>query len=112
MDIRFFSGLMSLCIIAGCASADRHSVANLNDGTTVHTLHCQDGWATCYRSAQQICGADGFEEVERLVDGKVTSAGHLARLHSVEGDMDDFAYAEDARTEVFDRTVTIRCKRN
>ncbi len=101
-----------LSVIAGCASADRHSVADLSDGSSVHTLHCRDGWTRCYRSAQDICGSRGFEEVERVVDGKVTSAGHLARLHSIDGSTEDFAYSEDPRNEAFERTVTIRCNQD
>ncbi len=100
-----------MCLLAGgCASADRHSTVGLSDGSTVHTLHCRAGWAGCYQDAKDICGSDGYEEIDRVVDGKVTSAGHLARLHSIEGGMEDHAYSENARQEVFDRTVTIRCK--
>ncbi len=112
MDYRILIALVLTISMGGCAVADRHSVAGLSDGSTAHTLHCRDGWAGCYQSAQDICGAGGFEEVDRVVDGKVTSAGHLARLHSIEGGMEDHAYAEDARSEVFDRTVTIRCTQN
>ena len=104
--------LVLLALIAGCVSADRHSVADLSDGSSVHTLHCRDGWTRCYQSARDICGSRGFEEVERVVDGKVTSAGRLARLHSIDGSIEDHAYSEDPRNEVFDRTVTIRCKQN
>ena len=112
MICRVSAMLMLMLLVGGCAVADRHSVASLSDGSTVHTLHCRDGWAGCYQSARDVCGAGGYEEVGRIVDGKVTSAGHLARLHSIEGGMDDHVYAEDARSEVFDRTVTIRCKQN
>ncbi len=112
MSFRTLTALVLSILLGGCATADRHSVAGLSDGSTAHTLHCRDGWAGCYQSAQDICGPGGFEEVDRVVEGKVTSAGHLARLHSIEGGMDDQVYAEDARSEVFDRTITIHCKQN
>ncbi len=104
-------GMFALLVVAGgCASADRHSTVGLSDGSTVHTLHCREGWAGCYQDAREICGSDGYEEIDRVVDSKVTSAGHLARLHSIEGGIEDHAYSENARHEVFERTVTIRCK--
>ncbi len=112
MRFRIPAIFVLLAAVGGCAFADRHSEAGLSDGTTAHTLHCRDGWAGCYQSAKEICGQGGFEELDRVVDGKVTSAGHLARLHSIEGGMEDHAYSEDARSEVFDRTITIRCTRN
>ena len=54
--------------------------------------------------------ADRFEELDRVADGSVTSAGYLARMHSVEGGIENHVYSERPRDEVFSRVLTIRCK--
>ncbi len=112
MRYRIASLLVVPTMLFGCAIADRHTETGLSDGSTVHTLHCRNGWAGCYQSAQDVCGSAGFDEVNRVLDGKVTSAGHLARMHSIEGGIEDHVYSEEPRNDVFDRTITIRCKRN
>ena len=84
----------------------------MSDCKTVYSLNCKDAWEDCYTSARKICGVAGFEEIDRVQDGSVTSAGHLQRMHSTEGGADNHVYAENPRNEAFSRVLTIRCTKD
>ena len=100
--------IVGACITA-CASPPSPEGSALSDGTTVYTLTCEDAWQDCYTSARKICGAAGFEEIDRVQDGSITSAGHLQRMHNTEGGNEKHVYAENPRNEAFSRVLTIRC---
>ncbi len=95
-------------MFAGCSGKSPDSLV-LTDDTTAYTLVCNEGWPACYSGAEKTCGEAGFEELDRSTDGTVTSAGHLARMHSIEGKRDDHVYSENPRPVVFNRTLTFRC---
>jgi hypothetical protein len=102
--------IVVLCAIAlvGCSAPKSKSTA-LTDGSTAYTVSCASGWGECYRLATKICGSTEFTELDRMADGSVSSAGHLARRHSVEGGIDDHVYSENPRKEIFDRVLTFGC---
>lgn len=110
--------MRTLCVIlfaacvTGCASPPSPEGSALSDGSIVYTLTCKDAWQDCYASARKICGDAGFEEIDRVQDGSVTSAGHLQRMHSTEGGADREVYAENPRNEAFIRVLTIRCTKD
>lgn len=101
--------ITGIVLLGGCATASSQSSGTLSDGSIVHTLTCEDNWDGCYLAAAKICGAQGFEELDRSADGKLTSAGELARMHSTDGSIEDFKYSESPRKEVFNRVLTFRC---
>ena len=103
--------LLAACVTA-CASPPAPEGSALSDGTTVYSLTCKDAWEGCYTSTRKICGDAGFEEIDRVQDGSVTSAGHLQRMHSTEGGADNHVYAENPRNEAFSRVLTIRCTKD
>jgi hypothetical protein len=96
--------------LSACANTPAPEGSTMSDGTTAFTVACEDGWDDCYTAARKICGDADFEELDRVADGSVTSAGYLARMHSVEGGIENHVYSERPRDEVFSRVLTIRCK--
>ena len=99
-----------LCVIALTAcTAPKSKTTGLADGSTAHTVSCESEWDECYRIAAKICGGGEFTELDRATDGSVSSAGHLARRHSVEGGIENHVYSENPREHVFNRVLTFRC---
>ena len=82
----------------------------MSDGTIVHTVRCENSWDGCYLAASRICGDQGYEEVARTLDGALSSAGRLERMHTIEGGIDQHRYSENAREETYNRVITIRCE--
>lgn len=107
--MRLLSLLLFVACLAACANSKTPQGSTMSDGTTAYSVACEDGWDDCYAAARRICGDADFEELDRMADGSVTSAGHLARMHSIEGGIDKHVYSEKARDEVFSRVLTIRC---
>ena len=101
--------IFCLAGLTACVTDSSHSASSMTDGSVVHTVHCEDSWNGCYLTASRICGERGFEEVTRSVDGTLSSAGRLERMHSIEGDIEDHRYSENARVENYNRVITIRC---
>ena len=101
--------LLGLLGLGGCATSADHAESVMSDGSTVHTIRCEDSWDGCYLTASKICGELGFEEVARTSDGAVSSAGRLERMHTIEGGIEDHRYSENARVEAYNRVITIRC---
>ena len=99
-----------LCVIAltACETPESKSTG-LADGSTAHSVNCVSGWDECYMIATKICGNASFTELDRAADGSVSSAGHLARRHTVDGGIDNHVYSENPREEVFQRVLTFRC---
>ena len=108
--MRLLALLSLVALLAACANSTTPTGSTMSDGTTAYTVACEDGWDGCYTAARRICGDADFEELDRVADGPVTSAGHLARLHSIEGGIENHVYSEQPRKEVFSRVLTIRCK--
>lgn len=104
------SMIVVFCAIAlvGCETPKSKST-DLADGSTAHTVSCASGWDECYLLATKICGSSEFTELDRMADGSVSSAGHLARRHTVEGGIENHVYSENPREEVFNRVLTFRC---
>jgi hypothetical protein len=105
------TSLACLLLMVACATDSGQSTALLSDGTTVHTVRCEDSWDGCYRTANRICGDRGFEEVDRSVASSLDTAGRLDRMHTVEGSIEDHRYSEKTRETVFERLIAFRCKR-
>lgn len=108
--MRILSLLIFVACLAACANPSTPEGSTMSDGTTAYTVACEDGWDGCYTAARKICGDADFEELDRMAEGSATSAGHLARMHSGEGGIDNHVYSEQTRNEVFSRVLTIRCK--
>lgn len=102
--------LVLVATLTACANSTTPEGSTMSDGTTAYTVACDDSWDDCYTTARRICGDADFEELDRMADGPVTSAGHLARMHSIEGGIDKHVYSEQPRKEVFSRILTIRCR--
>ena len=82
----------------------------MSDGSRVFTLHCDNSWAQCYAAAQKACGSGGFEEIDRVVDSSLSSAGRMQTRVFVEGGRENEVYDESVREEISRRAITIRCK--
>lgn len=105
-----FSVILIVAILSGCASARTLPAgSSMSDGTTVYALKCDKSWVQCHAQASRICGEGGYEEVDRVVDGSISPAGRLERMHSIEGGIENHAYSENPRAEVFTRVLTVRC---
>mgnify|MGYP001546115988 FL=1 len=103
--------ILVFCLLSltACVKDAGHSASSMSDGSTVHTVRCEEGWDACYLTASQICGERGFEEVERSIDTSLSSAGRLERMHTVEGGIDQHRYSENPQAESYNRVITIRC---
>lgn len=106
--IRVRTSLIAL-LLTGCSVSTPDGMP-LSDGTTVYPLSCENGWQDCHTAAQKICGRRGYEEVDRVIDGTVSTAGRLDPMHRTDGGNESHIYSENPRTEVFGRFLTIRCK--
>ena len=103
--------ILIMIVLSGCASEKTlPGGTSLSDGTTAYTVKCEDGWVQCHTLASRICGEGGYDEIDRVVDGSVSSAGRLERMHSIEGGIENHTYSESPRAEVFGRVMTVRCK--
>ena len=99
-----------LCVIAltACASPNSGASDDAADSTT-HVVRCEQGWNQCYIVAAKVCGSGSFTEVDRLVDGSVSPAGHLESRHTGDSGLDSQVYSENPRADVFNRVLTFRC---
>ena len=104
-----FLATLSLLMLAACAKDASHTVSSLSDGSTVHTVRCEENWDACYLAAARICGDQGFEEVARNIDSALSSAGRLERMHTVEGSIDEHRYSENTETLGYNRVISFRC---
>jgi hypothetical protein len=98
-----------LFVLAACAKDAGHTVSSMSDGSTVHTVRCEESWDGCYLTAARICGDQGFEEVARSIDSALSSAGRLERMHTVEGSIDKHRYSENTEAQGYNRVISFRC---
>ena len=87
--------LASMVLLGGCASARQTYTA---DGKVGHSLDCSGtarNWGMCYEKAGEICGAKGYEVLNRSGD-----QGAIATANQYGG----FAGS------VISRTMIIQCK--
>jgi hypothetical protein len=101
--------LLGLLGLGACATSADHSDSVMSDGSTVHTIRCENSWDGCYLAASRICRDGGFVEIERSSTGALDAAGRLERMHAIEGGIEDHRYSENAQETVFDRVIMIRC---
>jgi len=95
----------AMIILAGCASGTSSDPSGSVDRTQPMVVGCSDGLAKCYSQANELCGARGFDELERTRDSQLTAAGRLERQSD-----DRHVYREDVRFEDGLQTIVIRCK--
>jgi len=97
-------------ICGACTSHPPTEGSTMNDGSTMFTLHCDDGWAGCYSAAAKACGNSGYTEIDRVADGSLTSAGHVQNRVFTGHGRENEIYDEGVREDVTSRVLTIRCK--
>ena len=102
--IGFLCGLFLL----GCALKSPEGSA-LSDGSISYTVTCENDWSACYSAARKICGGNTFEELDRMSDTTVMTAGHLTHRDIKDGGRTNQVYTENPRDEAFSRVLTIRC---
>jgi hypothetical protein len=107
--MRTITAALLVVALAAC-STPKSKTTGLTDGSIAHTVSCQSGWDECYLVATKLCGSSRFTELDRVTDGSVSSAGHLARRHTVEGGIENHVYSENPREEVFQHVLTFRCE--
>ena len=95
-------------LLLGCASNSPEGTA-LSDGSTSYTVTCDNDWSACYGAAKKICGGRSFEELDRVGDATLMSAGRLTNRSLQDSGREGQAYTEDPREESFQRVLTIRC---
>lgn len=95
-------------LLVACTTNTPEGTA-LSDGSTSYTVTCENDWAACYSAAKKICGGNNFEELDRMADGTVMSAGHMVNRSIRESGRENQVYSENPRGEAFSRVLTIRC---
>ena len=95
-------------LLAGCASSTPEGTA-LSDGSISYTVTCERDWSSCYTSARKVCGNNNFEELDRMSDAMMTSAGKLADRSIQDGGRENKVYTETPREDVVRRVLTFRC---
>ena len=100
---------MGVCLLLlGCASTMPEGTA-LSDGSISYTVTCEDDWSGCYAAARKICGGNDFEELDRMSDGAMMTAGHMTNRDIKDSGPANQVYTENPRNEAFSRVLTIRC---
>ena len=107
--MRILMGMFCGLLLFGCGSTKVPDGTALSDGSTSYTVTCENDWSACYTAARKICGNREFEELDRFVDGKVVTAGHLTHRSIKDGGRENEVYTENPRGAVFSRVLTIRC---
>lgn len=103
-------GVVLGLLLFGCASTTPEGTA-LSDGSVSYTVTCEHDWSACYGAAKKICGGNNFEELDRMADSAVMTAGQLENSSIKDGGgRDNQVYTELPRNETFRRVLTIRCK--
>ena len=97
-------------LCSACASDPPAEGSALSDGSTAFTFKCDDGWSECYTAARKACGQAGFEEIDRAIDGSLSSSGRLQDRVFTDGGRENQVYDEVLRSEVTSRVITVRCK--
>lgn len=73
---------LSLCLfLGGCAFA---SSAYLPDGSQGHNISCsgrESSWGACYQKAGEICGARGYQTIEKSGDSSSGLSGNQFGLY-------------------------------
>ena len=106
--MRMIAVIFFVIALTACASPKPETSGRADDVST-HVVRCEQGWIECYIVAAKVCGSGSFTEVDRLVDGSVSPAGHLERRHTGDGGLDNQVYSENPRADVFNRVLTFRC---
>ena len=104
------TGVFFGLLLIGCASSTPEGTA-LTDGSISYTGTCEHDWSACYGAAKKICGGNNFEELDRMADSVVTTAGQLENRSIKDGaGRENQVYTEAPRNETLRRVLTIRCK--
>ena len=61
---------LPLCLVTlyACASSNSNLAS---DGMNEHTIYCSGGnssWDVCYTKAEEICGKEGYDEIQKYED--------------------------------------------
>ena len=95
MKFFYFTILVSAMWLSGCASS---SQTYGPDGRVAHSLNCSGTartWGMCYEKAGEICGAKGYDILEKSGEQGVSVAGNSSGVYG---------------SSTFGRTMLIACK--
>lgn len=71
-----------LVILCGCATARKTYTSTGKEG---YSINCSGGattWGRCYEKAGDVCGARGYEVLEKIGENLSSSSGNLFEQHS------------------------------
>jgi hypothetical protein len=94
-------------VLSGCATV-RESYAP--DGRKAYALNCSGtarGWDKCFSAAGEICGANGYDVLDRNSESQVTgSYGSSANVNSSGGSASSGGFIGKTN----ERTMLVACK--
>jgi hypothetical protein len=97
--------MVLVSLVTACSIGSSSIDLDPADKGRIQSLDCSRSWANCYAEAKTICGARGYDEVDRVQRGNVTAMGQPEEYSANH----DF-YRGEPGLEVQDRVLTIRCK--
>lgn len=81
-----FKLVMGLSLLAvalhGCASARKTYTSSGREGYSINCSGNASTWGRCYEKAGDICGAKGYEVLEKMGENVTTSSSTILEQHS------------------------------
>ena len=93
--------LMIGCSLVLAACSSQPTTDKSEPVPLTFTVHCQENWADCYTQARNRCDSGNFEELDRHASASLGTDMRTAVPTNLG--------REQARVNMVDRTVTIRC---
>jgi len=73
--------LLIAVALGGCASARK---IHILDGSEGYSINCSGGdstWGNCYEKAGDVCGARGYNILEKISEQSTSSSGNIIEQH-------------------------------
>lgn len=81
--LKFIVGLSLMAVaLNGCASVRKTYTSTGKEGYSINCSGTASTWGNCYERAGDICGAKGYEVLEKIGENLATSSGNLLEQHS------------------------------
>lgn len=81
--IRLIMGLsLAAVLLNGCASARKTYTSSGKEGYSINCSGSSSTWGRCYERAGDLCGARGYEVLEKMGENVTTSSSTILEQYS------------------------------